>query len=74
VTADVLADTAAGLWAVVEKVYAGQSRPDNDADILRALADWLDAIDDEADRLMRGMTEVSRTKQADLRRIADTLP
>ena len=62
------------LRKLIDAVYGGWTRPSDDAGILRAIADYLDRIDDVAEGLLREAGsdhEVHRTMQADLRRIAD---
>ncbi len=62
------------LGKLIDAVYGGWTRPPDDAGILRAIADYLDRVDDVAEGLLRDAGsdhEIHRQMQADLRRIAD---
>ena len=54
-------------------IYKTPRRPKNDAQQLRAIAAWMDTIDDFADELETGAAPKDRSMQADLRRIAAEL-
>jgi hypothetical protein len=66
-------EEATGLREVIDAAWGGYERPGTDAGILNAIADWMDRLDDVADKLARRPV-VHRTMQADLRRIAATPP
>jgi hypothetical protein len=62
------------LGKLIDAVYGGWARPADDPGVLRAIADYLDNIDNVAEGLLREAGSdhvVERTMQADLRRIAD---
>lgn len=61
------------LRALIEAVYGGWTRPSDDAGILRAIADYLDHVDDVSDGWLAfsgSESRVGRDMQDDLRRIA----
>lgn len=61
---------------ILRAVYNGAERPDDSPGQLRALADWMDHIDNATDRelgLAGSTHRVERTMQKDLRRIAGEL-
>lgn len=61
---------------LIDLIWGGFSRPDDDAGQLRAIADWMDKLDDMGDKLSADAStgeKVSRTMQKDLRRIAKRL-
>lgn len=76
-----------GMRKVVSAVYSGiaaQTEPTSDAEALRAIADWMDKVDDAADEMMAHPTvpdrlrghktrEGHRTFQDRLREIAANL-
>ena len=67
-------NTVSSLFAqIVDAAWGGWERPSDDAGILRAIADWMDRLDDVADSVPGMPEQVSRTMQSDLRRIANGL-
>ena len=60
------------LRKLIDAIWGGFGRPSDDASILRAIADWMDRLDDVGDELI-GRPTVSREMQDDLRRIAQTI-
>jgi hypothetical protein len=71
-------EARAALRKLLEVLYGGVpgGRPESDADQLRALADWLDKVDDTVDAAFGPSIRHDpdpRQIQTDLRRIADAI-
>jgi hypothetical protein len=56
---------------ILRALYGGHERPEDSPGQLRALADWMDDIDNAADKELTSKS--TRTMQVDLRRIATEL-